>query len=105
LFSSNNTQTNKKDQFFSKTIQILNNKLKYCSTGSVVTPYTRYPTLLETLLGFLRTEQKATIRSQTLRLLGLMGALDPYQHKMMMGQVGSIKHVLQSPALKIMLFG
>ena len=57
------------------------------STGSVVTPYTRYPTLLDTLLGFLKTEQKPTIRSQTLRLLGLMGALDPYQHKMMLGQV------------------
>ena len=55
----------------------------------MVTPYTRYPTLLETLLGFLRTEHKGTIRSQTLRLLGLMGALDPYQHKMMMGQVSS----------------
>jgi hypothetical protein len=61
--------------------------LLFLSTGSVVTPYTRYPTLLDTLLGFLRTEQKLTIRHQTLRLLGLLGALDPYQHKMLMGQV------------------
>jgi len=57
------------------------------STGTVVTPYTKYPSLLDTLLGFLRTEHKNTIRSQTLRLLGLLGALDPYQHKMILGQV------------------
>jgi FKBP12-rapamycin complex-associated protein len=57
------------------------------STGTVVTPYTKFPTLLDTLLGFLRTEHKTTIRSQTLRLLGLLGALDPYQHKMILGQV------------------
>ncbi len=43
------------------------------STGAVVTPYARYPNLLDTLLGFLRTEQRASIRSQTLRLLGLLG--------------------------------
>lgn len=56
------------------------------STGSVVAPYTEYPALLDTLLGFLKTEQKQTIRQQTLRLLGLLGALDPYQHKMIIGQ-------------------
>lgn len=43
------------------------------STGAVVTPYSRYPNLLDTLLGFLRTEQRPAIRSQTLRLLGLLG--------------------------------
>lgn len=59
------------------------------STGSVVTPYTEFPSLLDTLLGFLKTEQKLTIRRQTLRLLGLLGALDPYQHKMMIGQVST----------------
>ena len=44
------------------------------STGAVVTPYSRYPTLLDTLLKFLSTEQShKQIRSQTLRLLGLLG--------------------------------
>ena len=59
------------------------------STGSVVTPYSRYPNLLETLLGFLKTEQQSTIRSQTLRLLGLLGALDPYKYKQNTGQIDS----------------
>ena len=57
------------------------------STGAVVTPYTRYPMLLDTLLKFLSTEQRPAIRSQTLRLLGLLGALDPYKHKMNTGQI------------------
>lgn len=38
---------------------------------------------------FSRTEQYGTIRSQTLRLLGLLGALDPYKHKMNLGQIDS----------------
>ena len=59
------------------------------STGAVVTPYHRYPNLLDTLLGFLRTEQRPSIRSQTLRLLGLLGALDPYKHKLNTGQIDS----------------
>ncbi len=59
------------------------------ATGCVSEPYVRYPQLLDTLLGFLRTEQRGTIRSQTLRLLGLLGALDPYRHKMNTGQVDS----------------
>ncbi len=76
------------------------------STGAVVTPYSRYPNLLDTLLGFLRTEPRVAIRSHTLRLLGLLGALgnksknatfhghvhacfstDPYKHKMNTGQI------------------
>ena len=56
--------------------------------GCVNEPYTRYPNFLETLLNFLRTEQRGTIRGQTLRLLGLLGALDPYRHKMAIGQIG-----------------
>ena len=49
------------------------------STGAVVTPYSRYPTLLDTLLKFLSTEQShKQIRSQTLRLLGLLGIYIKY---------------------------
>ena len=58
--------------------------------GCVNEPYSRYPNFLETLLNFLRTEQRGTIRGQTLRLLGLLGALDPYRHKMAIGQIGGI---------------
>ena len=71
------------------------------NTGSVVKPYEDYPYLLDMLLGFLRTEQRGALRSQTLRLLGLLGALDPYKHKMNMGQADSdtVKGVTAPPLI------
>lgn len=53
----------------------------------VIQPYQEFPTLLELLLSFLKTEQLVTIRRETLRVLGLLGALDPYKHKMNLGHV------------------
>ncbi|XP_066259712.1 serine/threonine-protein kinase mTor [Euwallacea similis] len=66
------------------------------ATGHVVKPYSQYPTLLDVLLGFLKTEQHPTIRRETIRVLGLLGALDPYRHKM---QKGEIDHLPQAPTL------
>lgn len=40
--------------------------------GYVVQPYEKYPTLLETLLGFLKTEQQPLVRYLTLNLLNLL---------------------------------
>ncbi|XP_043266889.1 serine/threonine-protein kinase mTOR isoform X2 [Venturia canescens] len=59
------------------------------STGHVVKPYMQYPTLLEVLINFLKTEQQPIIRRETIRVLGLLGALDPYKHKMNRGQIDS----------------
>jgi serine/threonine-protein kinase mTOR len=53
----------------------------------VIRPYSEYPALLDTLLSFLKTEQIPAIRRETLRVLGLLGALDPYKHKMNLGQI------------------
>lgn len=50
------------------------------STGRVVEPYERFPHLLDLLLNFLKTEQAPNIRKEVVRLLGLLGALDPYRH-------------------------
>ncbi|XP_059477089.1 serine/threonine-protein kinase mTOR [Neocloeon triangulifer] len=57
------------------------------ATGYVIRPYSEYPILLDTLLSFLKTEQNPAIRRETLRVLGLLGALDPYKHKMNLGQI------------------
>ena len=51
-------------------------------------PYSRYPSLMDTLLSFLKTEHQASVRRECLRVLGLLGALDPHRHKM---NVGAIK--------------
>lgn len=55
----------------------------------VIQPYQEFPSLLELLLSFLKTEQLVSIRRETLRVLGLLGALDPYKHKMNLGHIDS----------------
>nr|FAA04053.1 TPA: mechanistic target of rapamycin [Lymnaea stagnalis] len=57
------------------------------STGSVVEPYSKYPNLLDVLLNFLKTEQSITIRREVIRVLGLLGALDPHKHRMNLGVI------------------
>ncbi|KAI7861526.1 armadillo-type protein [Spinellus fusiger] len=52
------------------------------NTGFVIEPYTKYPALLSVLIGILKTEQSANIRRETVKLMGILGALDPYRHKM-----------------------
>lgn len=59
------------------------------ATGYVVQPYNEYPALLDVLLNFLKTEQQPIIRREAIRVLGLLGALDPYKHKMNLGQIDS----------------
>ncbi|KMQ92782.1 serine threonine-protein kinase mtor [Lasius niger] len=68
------------------------------STGHVVKPYMQYPTLLDVLINFLKTEQQPIIRRETIRVLGLLGALDPYKHKMNLGQIDCQLDTLSSMA-------
>jgi FKBP12-rapamycin complex-associated protein len=51
------------------------------STGWVIEPYLKYPPLLTTILGIVRTEQNACIRQEAVKCLGILGALDPYKFK------------------------
>lgn len=51
------------------------------STGSVIAPYVRFPDLLPAILVSLKGTQW-TMRREVIRVLGILGALDPYQHKM-----------------------
>lgn len=41
------------------------------------------------MINFLKTEQQRTIRRETIRVLGLLGAMDPYKHKMNKGLIDS----------------
>lgn len=59
------------------------------ATGRCVTPYYKYPFLIDILINFLKTEQQRTIRRETIRVLGLLGAMDPYKHKMNKGLIDS----------------
>lgn len=57
------------------------------ATGRCVTPYFKYPSLIDILINFLKTEQQRSIRRETIRVLGLLGAMDPYKHKMNKGLI------------------
>lgn len=57
------------------------------ATGRVVTPYHKYPFLIDILINFLKSEQQSYIRRETIRVLGLLGALDPYKHKINKGLI------------------
>lgn len=46
----------------------------------VIVPYHKYPNLLDVLFNFLKTEQTTGVRREVVRVLGLLGALDPYKH-------------------------
>ncbi len=61
------------------------------STGRVVDPYLKYPNLIEILINFLKTETVLRVRRETIRVLGLLGALDPYKHKMNRGLIDNQK--------------
>ncbi|KAL6517525.1 hypothetical protein OROMI_033226 [Orobanche minor] len=51
------------------------------STGYVITPYNEYPQLLGLLLKLLNGELAWSTRREVLKVLGIMGALDPHTHK------------------------
>ncbi|XP_042452346.1 serine/threonine-protein kinase TOR-like [Zingiber officinale] len=51
------------------------------STGYVISPYNDHPALLGLLLKMLNGELAWSTRQEVLRVLGIMGALDPHIHK------------------------
>ncbi|BFZ53909.1 phosphatidylinositol kinase-related protein kinase tor1 [Savitreella phatthalungensis] len=53
------------------------------SSGYVIDPYLDYPILLDTLIAILKTEQTGSIRRETVKLIGILGALDPYRHQLL----------------------
>ncbi|KAI6231501.1 Serine/threonine-protein kinase TOR [Aphelenchoides besseyi] len=59
------------------------------SSGYVVEPYKDQPELLDVLLRLLKTELSAPMRRLTIKALGVVGALDPYTHKVYLGTVHS----------------
>lgn len=52
------------------------------NSGYVIDPYLDYPELLEILQTIIRSEpQRGPLRQETIKLMGILGALDPYRHQ------------------------
>ena len=53
------------------------------STGYVIAPLADYPQLLPLLGKILKTENNQPVRREVVKVLGILGALDPYSRKVM----------------------
>ncbi|KAK9450365.1 armadillo-type protein [Limtongia smithiae] len=51
------------------------------STGYVIDPLIDYPQLLDVLVSILRSETSIKTQRETVKLIGILGALDPYKHQ------------------------
>ncbi|KAK5740672.1 phosphatidylinositol kinase-related protein kinase tor1 [Elasticomyces elasticus] len=51
------------------------------NSGYVIEPYVDHPQLLGILVGIVRNEPAGELRRETIRLMGILGALDPYKHQ------------------------
>ena len=51
------------------------------STGYVIQPLVEHPQLLQILSRILRTEPTQAVRREVIKVLGLLGALDPYKRR------------------------
>ena len=50
------------------------------NSGYVIDPYIDHPELLTILVNIVKSEQPGELRRETIRLMGILGALDPYKH-------------------------
>ncbi|GMM28463.1 phosphatidylinositol kinase-related protein kinase [Martiniozyma asiatica (nom. inval.)] len=51
------------------------------SSGYVIQPLLDYPQLLGILVNVLKSDSSSSTRRETVKLLGILGALDPYKHR------------------------
>lgn len=63
------------------------------NAGYVIEPYVDYPQLLPTLIGIIKTEQTGSLRKETVKLLGILGALDPYKYQQISEASPDIHHI------------
>jgi FKBP12-rapamycin complex-associated protein len=67
------------------------------STGYVIAPLVDHPKLLQLLAKILRTELNQPVRREVVKVLGVLGALDPYTRKVcliLLSAVGLLTELL-----------
>ena len=63
------------------------------NSGYVIDPYIQYPHLLAVLINIIKTEQTGSLRKETIKLLGILGALDPYKYQQISEDAPDIHHI------------
>lgn len=65
--------------------------------GYVIDPYADYPHLLDILINIVKTEQTGPLRKETVKVLGVLGALDPYKHQQLSELSPEFHHINEVP--------
>ncbi|KAG5419194.1 TOR1 [Candida metapsilosis] len=73
------------------------------SSGYVIQPLLDYPQLLGMLVAILKSDNSIQIRRETVRLLGILGALDPYKHREVEQSSKSIPAEQNAPPVDVAL--
>ncbi|KAL4777755.1 armadillo-type protein [Aspergillus nidulans var. acristatus] len=63
------------------------------NSGYVIDPYTDHPHLLAVLIGIIKTEQAGSLRKETIKVLGILGALDPYKYQQISETAPDVHHI------------
>ncbi|KAK9433284.1 armadillo-type protein, partial [Lipomyces doorenjongii] len=77
------------------------------SSGYVIDPLIDYPQLLGVLVSILKSEQSLHIQRETVKLIGILGALDPYKHQIVERGTGdkSREHSATSTDVSLLMAG
>ncbi|KAH3038047.1 hypothetical protein KXW01_003998 [Aspergillus fumigatus] len=63
------------------------------NSGYVIDPFLEYPHLLAVLINIIKTEQTGSLRKETIKLLGILGALDPYKYQQISEIEPDVHHI------------
>jgi FKBP12-rapamycin complex-associated protein len=63
------------------------------NSGYVIEPYLEYPHLLDVLINIIKTEPTGTLRKETIKLVGVLGALDPYEYQQISDIEPDVHHI------------
>ncbi|OLL26279.1 Phosphatidylinositol 3-kinase tor2 [Neolecta irregularis DAH-3] len=74
------------------------------NSGYVMDPYLDYPELLDILLAITQYEQNPSIRRETVKLIGVLGAIDPYRHHQR-GVQHAAEHKITSSDVSLIMSG
>lgn len=67
------------------------------NSGYVIDPYLEHPQLLDMLQNIIRGEpQHATLRQETIKLMGILGALDPYRYQQVEERIPELQRRVES---------
>jgi serine/threonine-protein kinase mTOR len=69
------------------------------NSGYVIEPYKQYPELLGILINAIKTEANEKLRTDAIKLVGILGALDPYDYQQLTESVAEKQSKTEEPPL------